>query len=254
MNYFETKNIAERYEKGRPYFHHNTIAKIKQYLQLNQKLDRAIDIACGTGLSSKALLEISQQVFGTDIAQEMLAHAHQHNRIHYKIAKAEQQPFEDNYFDIATVSSGVHWFDIDLFLLETNRILKPQTYLVIYENYFISEMKDVRAFSDWFPEVYCQKFPSPPRHNKYLWTNENIKSKNFRLATEDTFKNEIAFTIDQLILYFTTQSNITAQIENNATTYTEVETWLHKELKQFFTTKTRKINYGNWIKYLQKTN
>lgn len=254
MNYFDTKHVAKRYENGRPYFHKNTIEKIKNHLGLTKKLDKALDIACGTGLSSKALLELAEYVYGTDISEEMLNHSCKNERIEYKKATAERQPFESNYFDIATVSSGVHWFDIDNFLIETNRILKHKSWLILYENHFISEMQGVSEFSLWFPEVYCKKFPSPPRHNNYAWTNENLESKKFRFDFEDKFKNEIEFTKDELILYFTTQSNITSQVENNFTTYKEVENWLDKELKQFFTDKTRKIYYGNWIKYLQKTN
>src|SRR6185503_5916696 len=59
MNYFNTKAAAERYSTGRPDFHRTTIKHIKDFLRLETKLDRALDIACGTGLSTKALLEIA---------------------------------------------------------------------------------------------------------------------------------------------------------------------------------------------------
>jgi len=254
MNYFETKNVAERYEKGRPFFHTITIGKIKSYLGQTTKFDNALDIACGTGLSTKALLEIAEKIYGTDISEEMINLAYKDERIIYKIATAENQPFDNNNFDITTVCSGVHWFDIDTFLTETNRILKPKGWLILYENYFISEMQDVEEFSVWFPEIYCKKYPSPPRQNNYSWTDENLKSKDFKFVNEDNFKNDVDFTIDELILYFTTQSNITSQIEKQETTYQEVENWLHKELKPFFTKERRIIKYGNLIKYLQKLN
>ena len=252
MNYFETKNVAERYEKGRPFFHANTMEKIKNYLGQTTKFDKALDIACGTGLSTKALLALAEQVYGTDISEEMLNLAYKDKKIIYKIATAENQPFENNTFNLVTVSSGVHWFDIELFLKECNRILKPKSWLILYENYFISEMQDVEEFSAWFPDSYCQKYPSPPRQNNYAWSDENLKSKNFRFDNEQIFKNEVEFTIGELILYFTTQSNITSQIEKQETSYQEVEHWLQKELKPFFTKEKRTINYGNWIKYLQK--
>lgn len=254
MNYFETQSAAQRYEKGRPYFHHHSIAKIKQHLGLKKSLGKALDIACGTGLSSKALLEIAEHIYGTDLSDQMLLHSYTHERIHYQKAPAEEQPFESNYFDIATVSSGVHWFDIDRFLIEAHRVLKPKSWLILYENHFISEMQGVNEFCLWFPEVYCKKFPSPPRQNNYAWTNENLSNKHFRLDFEDQFKNEVELTKEELIVYFTTQSNITSAVENNLATYAEVEHWLDQELSPFFANTTRKINYGNWIKYLQKTN
>jgi ubiquinone/menaquinone biosynthesis C-methylase UbiE len=256
MNYFNPKTAGERYSKGLPDFHSNTIKHIKDYLHLDKKLNNALDIACGTGLSTKALLEIATNVYGTDTSQEMLNFALQSDKIHYSIASAEQQSFTDNNFDLITVSSGVHWFDIDKFLIEANRLLKSKSWLVLYENYFISEMFGNENFAHWFPDVYLKKYPSPPRNNAYSWTNENLIPKNFNFITEESFRNSITFNKKQLVLYFTTQSNIIAAVERNQTTYEQVEDWLDQELASFFedddTTQT--INYGNWIKFIQRAN
>jgi ubiquinone/menaquinone biosynthesis C-methylase UbiE len=254
VNYFNPKTAAERYSKGRPDFHSNTIKHIKDYLHLDKKLNNSLDVACGTGLSTKALLEIATNVYGTDTSQEMLNFAWHSDKIHYSIASADQQPFDDNYFDLITVSSGVHWFEIDKFLIEANRLLKSKSWLVLYENYFISEMVGNDNFTNWFPNVYLKKFPSPPRNDDYSWTNENLIPKNFYFIAEGKFKNSITFNKKQLELYFTTQSNIIAAVEKNQTTYEQVESWLDQELASFFdddeTTQT--INYGNWIKFIQR--
>jgi ubiquinone/menaquinone biosynthesis C-methylase UbiE len=186
----------------------------------------------------------------------MLNYALQSDKIHYSIASAEQQPFSDNTFDLITVSSGVHWFDIDKFLIEANRLLKSKSWLVLYENHFIAEMVDNDNFTDWFPNMYLKKFPSPPRSNAYAWTNENLNPRNFNFVTEEKFKNAITLTKKQLALYFTTQSNIIAAVEKKQTTYERVENWLDEELTPFFDNDdmTRTINYGNWIKYIQRAN
>ncbi|MFL5742420.1 MAG: class I SAM-dependent methyltransferase [Flavisolibacter sp.] len=243
-----------RYAKGRPDFHSNTIRYIQKYLQLDKKLGKALDIACGTGLSTKALLDIAEKVFGTDSSKEMLNFAKKDDRIYYSVALAEQQPFGDNQFDLITVSSGVHWFDIDKFLVEANRILRSKAWLVLYENHFIAEMEGNEKFPEWFRDVYLNKFPSPPRNNAYPWTNENLVPKNFRVLNEEKFKNSITFNKKQLALYFTTQSNIIAAVESKRATYEEVEAWLEHELSVFFDRddSVHSIIYGNWIKYLQK--
>ncbi len=94
MNYFNPKTAAERYSKGRPDFHSNTIKHIRDYIQTGNKLDKALDIACGTGLSTQALLEIATDVYGTDTSQEMLNFALQPDKIHYSIASSEQPTFK----------------------------------------------------------------------------------------------------------------------------------------------------------------
>jgi ubiquinone/menaquinone biosynthesis C-methylase UbiE len=255
VNYFEPKNAAERYSKGRPYFHTNIISQIQKHLRIDKKLDNALDIACGTGLSTKALLDIAVNVFGTDASEEMLKWALYKDKINYSIAQAENQPFSNNEFNLITVCSGIHWFNIDKFLVETNRLLTNNGWLVLYDNYFISEMQDVESFSKWYPEVYLKRFPAPMRNNSYNWSNANLASYNFILDKEEEFKNSISFTKDELVLYFTTQSNITAVTESGEMTYKEVEVWLYNELTQFYSSdNTRIINFGNWIKYLQRNN
>jgi ubiquinone/menaquinone biosynthesis C-methylase UbiE len=254
MNYFNPKTAAERYAKGRPDFHSNTIKHIKDYLHLEQKVDKELDIACGTGLSTKALLDIGKNLFGTDTSAEMLDYALRRESIQYAVATAEDQPFPDNHFDLITVSSGVHWFDIEKFLVEANRLLKTKAWLVLYDNYFISEMVGNDNFTNWFPNVYLKKYPSPARNINFSWTNENLTPRNFNFVTEERFKNAFTFNKKQLVLYFTTQSNVIAAVERKETTYEQVEDWLDRELSAFFPNEdmTQTINYGNWIKFIQR--
>lgn len=253
MNYFDPKNTAERYAKGRPRFHAVTIEKIKETLKIESKLENALDVACGTGLSTEVLLKLAKNVFGTDTSKEMLKNASRKDLINYAIAKAESQPFLDNQFDIMTVCSGIHWFDIDQFLMESNRLLKTNAHLVIYDNFFISEMKYTPSFKRWFPETYLTRFPSPKRNNNYDWSNQNLNKFQFELIKEDSFINEVEFSKDELILYFTTQSNITDAI-GKGKNYLEIENWLRDELSSFYDNDEDKkiICFGNWIKYLKR--
>jgi len=255
MNYFSPKDAAERYAKGRPAFHSNTIMHIQRSLGIDKKIDKALDVACGTGLSTQALQLIANHITGIDVSDEMLKWAAPSNNISYINASAEELPFGDNEFDLITVASGVHWFDIDRFLAEAHRVLKSKAWLVLYDNYFISEMEEMPAFSRWFPEVYLAKFPSPKRNDAYEWTAQHLIKKQFDFISEEQFQNPVEFTKDKLALYFTTQSNITAAVESGQIDYAEIELWLDKELLQFFPidNSVRTVQYGNWIKYIQKT-
>jgi ubiquinone/menaquinone biosynthesis C-methylase UbiE len=254
MNYFSPETAAARYARGRPDFHSNTIGRIREKIGLEQKVTKALDVACGTGLSTKALLEIAEEVFGTDTSKAMLAHAPEKDRIQYSIAPAEQQPFPDHTFDLITVCSGVHWFQIDKFLAESARILKSHGWLVLYENHFIADMDGHPEFKNWFQDRYLKQFPSPPRHNDYSWNNDHLNPQGWELIGTETFTNPIRFNKKELILYFSTQSNIIAATEQGRATYAEAEAWLNDELSPLFPNNEQKklIHYGNWIKYLRK--
>jgi ubiquinone/menaquinone biosynthesis C-methylase UbiE len=255
MNYFGSKTSAQRYAIGRPDFHAGTINRVKDFLGIENKASKALDIACGTGLSAKALLLIADEVYATDISEEMLNIAPKRERIHYQLAPAENQPFNDVELDLITVGSGVHWFDIDAFLTEANRLLKPGGWLVLYENYFPAEMPGDESLKGWMKEVYLPRFPSPPRNKNYAWTTENLQTKNFTIQIPENFINTVNFTKRQLVNYLTTQSNVIAAVESSRYTYEEVEQWLIDGLSPFFgkgENDIREIHYGNWIKYLQK--
>ena len=178
-----------------------------------------------------------------------------YNRIKYSIAPAEHQPFDDNTFDLITVGSGVHWFNIDHFLVEANRLLKSRAWLILYENHFIAEMEGHEDFKTWFYDVYLKKFPYPPRHKDYSRANENLDPKNFDFVKEEKFKNPVSMTRRKLALYFTTQSNVIAAVENNSITYEEADQWLERELVSFYKDDSLSytIHYGNWIRYVRKS-
>lgn len=255
MNHFQSQQTAERYFRGRPDFHAHTIQRIKTFLALQGKVDAALDIACGTGLSTKALLPIASHVYGTDSSEQMIHFAKRTDTIHYSIAEADNQPFPDNTFDLVTVCSGVHWFNIDNFLREVRRIVKSGGWLVLYDNFFIADMPGQNNFRSWFTDVYMDKFPAPTRNNTYDWSQANLQPKHLEFVHEETFTNPITYNKEQLALYFTTQSNIIDAIENRGMRQEEIEGWLENELLAFFDTKetTRIVNFGNWIKYIQRT-
>jgi len=253
MNYFAPRTAAQRYAKGRPDVHSYTIHQLKDFLHLGDKLDRVLDIACGTGLSTKALLEVGKQVYGTDISPEMLELAPDKDLIRYSLAPAEDQPFDDRYFDLITVSSGVHWFNIEKFLSEASRLLKNECHLALYENYFDSSLQKDDDFKDWVANTHYKRFPSPPR-NRYDWSDETTRLEGLNYITEWRSSYSIPMTKQQFACYLTTQSNVMACVEAGATTFEEVDNWLDSELDPFFRSGAhpRFIRFGNWIKFLQK--
>jgi SAM-dependent methyltransferase len=253
MNYFSSPVAAQQYKQGRPDFHAGTISRVREFLGIEEKLACVLDVACGTGLSTKALLPIAHQVYGTDHSAEMLKAAFQHPNISYAVAKAEQQPFADNSFDLITVCSGVHWFQIDAFLSETARLLKRAAWLLLYDNFFQGESIEAPGLKDWYETVYLQKFPPPPRADTYDWNATKLRTHSLELVREDLFSNAVVFDKEGLLKYLITQSNIIAAVESGSNSYPEIEAWLLSDLSPFFQQEDLAITlrFDNWIKYLR---
>ena len=136
VNPFVAPNTAEVYAQGRPCFHPLVLEKVREKLSLNAPVKLALDVACGTGLSTRALLAVAEQVIGTDTSEGMLEQAPKDARITYHQAPAESLPLENESADLITVSSAFHWFERSAFLREARRVLRPGGWLAIYENFF----------------------------------------------------------------------------------------------------------------------
>ena len=126
MSFFEFRRVAEGYARYRPYYHPVVVDKIREHIKLQGKLASALDVGCGTGLSTVALKEIAGEVEGVDGSAEMIAVAEQqdHTGITYRQAPAEQLPFDDARFDLITVCGAINWIDRSRFFSQAHRVLR----------------------------------------------------------------------------------------------------------------------------------
>lgn len=255
MSYFAYQTAAERYATNRPFFHPLIIAKAKEYLQLKQPLDHALDAGCGTGQSTIALIAVAQQITGVDVSQEMLALARLHNTsptVTYIQAPAESIPLPDASVDLVTVSLAFHWFDRARFLNEAYRLLRPGGWLVIYNNAFTGHMHEDPAFEQWMNEHYLRRYPNPPRNNQSC-TGEDAIVSGFQFLHQEHYTNNITFTVEELVAYLMTQSNIIAAVEQGVETITSVRAWLAGQIAPYFTGADRTFMFGGYIWYLQRS-
>jgi ubiquinone/menaquinone biosynthesis C-methylase UbiE len=229
--HWSNRAAAERYAKGRPYYQRQVIGRIREFLKIQDQLPRALDVACGTGLSSIALKEIAQRIAAYDVAHDMVSVATSDPRIDYLIARAEATPFATACFDLVTVSSAFHWFDFDRFRRELIRVLRPGGYAVVYDNYFTAQAREIPEFRQWNREVYAKRYPIPPRHA--LPNPDDFQSQELSALGKETHENTVSLNRDQLIEYYLTHSNIEAALQSGKDTISGVVGWLRNEWKRF---------------------
>jgi ubiquinone/menaquinone biosynthesis C-methylase UbiE len=233
MNFFSPKSAAQRYSKGRPYSHPIVIERIKKFLSLDEPLSRAIDVGCGTGLSTIALKEIATEIVGLDASFEMVALAPRDARIAYLIASGDQLPFTEGVFDLMTLSQSFHWLDREKFFKEACRTLRAGGRMVVYDNYFLGRMEENAEFHEWFKENYPRRFPAPKR-GRLAFEPEDLEGTGFQLLGHERFPNSTRFTLTALVDYLTTHSNVIAAVEYGADDINEVRRWLAENIKPFY--------------------
>nr|XP_047914478.1 putative methyltransferase DDB_G0268948 isoform X2 [Anser cygnoides] len=88
----------------------------------------AVDVGCGSGQGTRFLAERFGKVVGTDISQAQIQEAKaapSPPNVSYLVCPAEELPFEDASVDLLASFTAAHWFDIEKFMREVNRVVRP---------------------------------------------------------------------------------------------------------------------------------
>lgn len=210
-NPFDNGGAARRYANGRPYFHPAALRVGARLLGL-ERVGLALDVACGTGLSTRAALDLADRVVALDPSAAMLAVARPDPRVRYLTAPAEVMPLRTGCADLATVANGFHWFDQARAFGELARVLSRGSALMVYVDFFHGEIAGLPGFAAWQQERYLPRYPGPPRHAQF---NDSLASAagfgDVRFAEDDV---RIPLTRAQLADYLLSQSNAGAAVDS----------------------------------------
>jgi ubiquinone/menaquinone biosynthesis C-methylase UbiE len=113
---------------------HTSSERLREVLELARpkRGDLVLDVATGTGNTAFAFAPFVRRVVGLDLTREMLDEARRVaaeksiTNVDWVIGDAAHLPFADETFDVYAVRAAPHHFhDIDAFLAEAFRVLKP---------------------------------------------------------------------------------------------------------------------------------
>jgi ubiquinone/menaquinone biosynthesis C-methylase UbiE len=108
--------------------------------------DAVLDVACGTGeLLNRLYNKCPIQGAGVDISEEMIRVAKSmYSKFDFYVSGCVPLPFDDNTFDVLTVSASFHHFpEPEKFALEAKRVLKYGGKLYIAEVYYPSPIRQL---------------------------------------------------------------------------------------------------------------
>ncbi len=99
----------------------------------HKKVDKCLDIACGTGRLSAKLLQVTDNVYGVDLSEEVLKIAkNKYPQINFSLGESVNLPYEDNFFDLVVINGSLHhFFATEKTFTEAFRVLKAGAKFVV---------------------------------------------------------------------------------------------------------------------------
>lgn len=206
-NPFVSQVDAKRYGLFRPRYHHLPFQKLFEWR--GEKIERAIDIACGTGHSTLALKAISKNLAGCDQSASMLTEARRLlPEVPFYQCSAEFTPFESGSCDLINVSMAYQWLNQNDFLFEAKRLLKTNGILSIDNYGFTGLMTSDPDFKQDYKDFDKKYMTSVPRFPDYP-DDAQLKETGLKLAQEFSYRHEVTLEKTPFIEYLKTRSNYT---------------------------------------------
>ncbi|HJQ54541.1 MAG TPA: class I SAM-dependent methyltransferase [Gemmatimonadaceae bacterium] len=92
----------------------------------------AVDCGTGSGQAALGLAEHFDRVVAVDPSAGQLANATPHDRIEYRLARAESTGLPSGSADLVVAAQCLHWLETDAFFRESKRLLAPHGVIAVW--------------------------------------------------------------------------------------------------------------------------
>ncbi len=193
-------------------------------------LGRALDLGCGTGLSTRALRDRADWVVGIDPSRSMLGAAAPADGVAVALARAEALPLAAGSVDLVAIGCAFHWCERAALLCEVARVLRPGGRFAIYDSEFQGD--EGGGILDWLRASYWSQLPYCPRQ-PYFSPEEELEPP-FRLDAAQDVLERARMSLDDVVGLITSQASTIHAIERGALDLPGAEAHLRDGLAPFF--------------------
>ncbi len=164
----------------------------------------ALDVGCGSGISTLALQEFAQERIGVEPAEPMVEAARAVDpAARFIVGPAEAIPLPDGTADLITAAGALNYADLARFFPEADRVLGDGGALLVYDF-----STGNRPGSDWLAR-FVERYPWAPHEARSL--NPAIladEAKGFVLQRSEEFTISLPLSRDFYLDYMLTETNV----------------------------------------------
>jgi ubiquinone/menaquinone biosynthesis C-methylase UbiE len=179
-------------------------------------------------------------VVGLDPSRAMLRLARERVAGPLVLGDGERLPFRDKAFDLAALSSVLHWLS-EQGVGEVARVLRPHGFLVAYDVWFLARMQGEPAFTEWMHGM-SKRYPQVAKaeHGK-----DEMREAGLEHISRGDLERWITMDMQTLCDYLMTHSERLAAVHHGRETEVAQRDFLLGGLGQFFGHHTtRDVGFG----------
>ncbi len=247
-NIYTSSRLAAGYAYDRPPVHQHIIQRVKETLRITGRLQRALDVGCGAGLSAAALDPLAETVVGLEPVRPMLAHRHSiAPHALFLVGRAEELPFSTGAFNLITAAGSLNYADRDLFFPNAARLLALGGVLIIYDFSAGRRMRGGHQLAEWFAG-FERRYPSPPGYALDV-KGLAYSQSGLRLQAYEELEVAIPMTLSAYLRYVLSETRVERAILAGVPE-AEIRSWCQSSLAGVFGDTSRDVLFSAYIAYV----
>lgn len=240
-NLFASAEMARGYAAARPQVHGLILADAWRTLGVDRVAGRALDVGCGSGISTRALQPVCAKCVGVEPAVTMVQIAGAvAPGAAFVAGAAEQLPFADSSFELITAAGSLNYCDVERAFPELLRVLAGGGRLVVYDFSPGRRMRGSAALEEWFAEFQRRYPPAPagpalpPGLAGGRWTE---------------FEGALELDAEFYARYMMTETSV-AQAVREGADLAAIRAWIEASLRPVFAGRPREVIFeGYWTAF-----
>ena len=250
---FGTPEMAAGYAAYRPAIHHPILEKAFKHLGWSGQARRGLDVGCGAGLSTRALLGFADACVGIEPAVAMLRFAIDiAPEAQFIAGHAESLPVRERSIDVITAAGSLNYVNLPRFFDEAARVLVREGVLVVYDFSPGRSFRESKRLDEWFRD-FTTRYPAPESEATHL-SPEILAKLDTRYATvaSDSLEIGVRLTPGFYLEYMMTETNVAAAVRNG-TAYSEIRAWAAQTLADTWGNQERDILFRGYYSCMRLT-
>jgi ubiquinone/menaquinone biosynthesis C-methylase UbiE len=167
-----------------------------------------VDVGCGTGLSSRPLIERGARVVGVEPDAEMLARAEATlgDRARFVQGRAEDLPLPDDSADLVVSAQAAHWFEEPDSSDEILRVLRPGGYVAYVWKYPTPETPYTYLVDEIATRLTGRSLLAGAIYG--IGTVSQLLRPGLEGYSRQTFEQPVAYTVERYVGYVSSRERI----------------------------------------------